>query len=74
MFSELILHKHLCRHISSNIFWYLCTGCEGKVAKVLSKTEEDQLQPFKDNMENFLKQANLDFEDTEEKLQKSVQR
>ncbi|XP_072032557.1 LOW QUALITY PROTEIN: uncharacterized protein [Amphiura filiformis] len=49
-------------------------GCEGKVAKVLDKTEEDQLQPFKDNMENFLRQANQDFEDTQEKLQHSIQR
>lgn len=55
--------------------WYqYFSGCEGKVAKVLSKTEEEQLQPFKDNMENFLRQANQDFDDTQEKLQNANQR
>ena len=51
-------------------------GCEGKVAKVLAKTqeEEEELQPFKDNMENFLRQANEDFEDTQEKLKNAAQR
>ena len=43
---------------------------------MLAKTqeEEEELQPFKDNMENFLRQANEDFEDTQEKLKNAAQR
>ncbi|XP_073527555.1 formin-2 isoform X2 [Phyllobates terribilis] len=43
-------------------------ACESEASKVYQKCLEDHLQPFKDNIEEFLSKAKTEHEETEKKL------